>query len=190
LVVIAAATAIGLIEGTQVHVGALGAGRPLEWTRAFASTMPSWYVLALLLPGILWLAWRFPFEDGGWRVAVPVHTVASIVFTAVHLGMSSWISDYILMHDMPLSFGRNMARILGIYFVIDLFFYWFILGAFYMREYWRRLRERERQAAGLALKASRLETSLTRAHLEALRMQLNPHFLFKSPCHLGAGHEG
>jgi sensor histidine kinase YesM len=142
--------------------------------------MPSWYVLALLLPGILWLAWRFPFDDGGWRVAVPVHTAASIVFTAVHLAGASWLSDYVLMNDMPLSFGRNLARLLGIYFVIDLFFYWFILGAYYMRQYWRRLRERERQAAQLALKASRLETSLTRAHLEALRMQLNPHFLFNT----------
>jgi sensor histidine kinase YesM len=41
-------------------------------------------------------------------------------------------------------------------------------------------RERERVAAQLALKASRLEGSLTRANLESLRMQLNPHFLFNT----------
>jgi sensor histidine kinase YesM len=178
--ILAACTVIGLIEGTQVHFGWQGAGRPLEWSRSFGSTMPSWYVLALLVPGILWLAWRFPFEDGGWRVAVPVHAVAAIAFAAIHVGLSAWVSDYILSKDFPLSFGRNLSRLLGVYFVIELFFYWSILGVFYMREYWRRLRERERQAAGLALKTSRLETSLTRAHLEALRMQLNPHFLFNT----------
>ncbi|HSJ10689.1 MAG TPA: histidine kinase, partial [Longimicrobiales bacterium] len=40
--------------------------------------------------------------------------------------------------------------------------------------------EREGQAAQLALKASRLEASLVRANLDALRMQLNPHFLFNT----------
>ncbi|NJD11625.1 MAG: sensor histidine kinase [Gemmatimonadetes bacterium] len=178
--IFAACTVIGLVEGTQAHLGYAAAGKPLEWGRAFASTMPSWYVLGLLVPGIVWLAGRFPFEAGGWRLAVPVHGAASVLFAAVHLGLASYISDYLLRTDFPLGFTRNMSRLLGLYFVIELFFYWSILGGFYVRAYWRQLRERERQTTQLALKASRLETSLTRAHLETLRMQLNPHFLFNT----------
>ena len=175
-----ACTLIGLLESAQAHFGYTAAGKPLEWSRALGATLPSWYVLALLVPGIIWLATRFPFEAGGWRRAVPVHTLASILFAAVHIGIASYVSDYLLARDFPLSFTRNLSRLLGLYFVIELFFYWSILGGFYVREYWRRLRERERQTSQLALKASRLETSLTRAHLEALRMQLNPHFLFNT----------
>jgi len=178
--ILAVCTLIGLLEGTQAHLGWQAAGREMEWGRAFASTMPSWYVLALLVPGILWLAGRFPFEGGGWRTAVTMHSLASVLFAAVHIGVASYISDYLLSNEYEISFTANLSRLLGLYFVIELFFYWSILGGFYVREYWRRLRERERQAAQLALKASRLETSLTRAHLEALRMQLNPHFLFNT----------
>ncbi len=43
----------------------------------------------------------------------------------------------------------------------------------------QRQREEER-AAELTLKASQLETQVTRARLKALEMQLNPHFLFNA----------
>jgi sensor histidine kinase YesM len=46
--------------------------------------------------------------------------------------------------------------------------------------YSRRYRERESDTAQLALRASRLEASLSRANLDSLRMQLNPHFLFNT----------
>jgi two-component system LytT family sensor kinase len=55
-----------------------------------------------------------------------------------------------------------------------------VVAAYFALVYLRRYREKERAAAELALKASRLEASLTRANLEALRMQLNPHFLFNT----------
>jgi two-component system, LytTR family, sensor kinase len=43
-----------------------------------------------------------------------------------------------------------------------------------------QLRGREREAARLELEKSRLESSLRLAELEALRMRLNPHFLFNT----------
>ena len=55
-----------------------------------------------------------------------------------------------------------------------------IVAVYFAWEYGRRYREKERAASELVLKASRLEASLTRANLEALRMQLNPHFLFNT----------
>lgn len=178
--VVLASTLIGLIEGTQVHIGTTAAGRPLEWERSFASTMPSWYMLAALLPGILWLAARFGFEPGAWKRSAVIHMAAAVLFAALHIAASSYISDYILYRDFPLGFAANLSRLLGIYFVIELFFYWAIVGAYNVGEYANRYRERERIATQLSLKASRLETSLARAHLESLRMQLNPHFLFNT----------
>ena len=41
-----------------------------------------------------------------------------------------------------------------------------------------QLRNREREAAQLALEKAELETSLRQAELETLRTRLNPHFLF------------
>jgi two-component system, LytTR family, sensor kinase len=47
------------------------------------------------------------------------------------------------------------------------------MGLYYAFDYHRRFRERE-------VAAAQLETQLATAHLQALRMQLNPHFLFNA----------
>ncbi len=51
--------------------------------------------------------------------------------------------------------------------------YWVFMGLYYAFDYHRRFRERE-------VAAAQLETQLATAHLQALRMQLNPHFLFNA----------
>ncbi len=55
----------------------------------------------------------------------------------------------------------------------QLVLYWAVVGAAYMVEYLRRYRERDK----LAL---HLEQKLSHMQLDALRMQLNPHFLFNA----------
>src|SRR4030095_3036394 len=51
--------------------------------------------------------------------------------------------------------------------------YWAILGAFHSVTYYNEFQDR-------ALKASRLETQLAEAQLQALQRQLHPHFLFNT----------
>jgi sensor histidine kinase YesM len=58
-------------------------------------------------------------------------------------------------------------------FPSTLFTYWAILGVIYAFNYYRKYREHE-------LKASHLETQLAQAQLQALKMQLHPHFLFNT----------
>ena len=181
LVFLVLATLVGFAEALQVYVGIGAQGNELSWSSAMASTMPSWYVLAALLPVTFWLADRFRLDERGWRRALPVHAFASVLFTLVHIGLSTWLSDYVFSAVEPqISFFSLVARIFTLYFVLDSLFYWAIIGVYYAFDYSRRYRERERAASELALKASRLETSLSRANLEALRMQLNPHFLFNT----------
>ena len=177
----AVATVIGLIEATQVYVGSGAAGIGFSWRRSLSSTLPSWYVMVCLLPPAFALASRFRLDGPRWKYNVPIHLIASIVFTALHIGIASWISDYTLLPgNAKVPFFENLARLLSIYFVLDTMFYWLLIGGYYAFDYNRRYREHERAAADLAVKASRLETSLTRANLETLRMQLNPHFLFNT----------
>jgi sensor histidine kinase YesM len=58
-------------------------------------------------------------------------------------------------------------------FHINLLTYWVILGFSYMLDSYRQVRDRE-------LRASQLEAQLTKANLQALKMQLQPHFLFNT----------
>jgi two-component system, LytTR family, sensor kinase len=176
---LAMTTVIGFAEATQVFLGIGAQGRPIKYYDALASTMPSWFMLALLLPIAIMLARRFRLDEKGWRLALPVHLAASVVFALVHLGLSSWVSDYVLLSG-SVPFLSNITRIFTLFFVVDTLYYWGMIGGYYAFEYGRRYREEERSASQLALQASRLETSLSRANLEALRMQLNPHFLFNT----------
>lgn len=181
LSVLATATLIGLLEGAQFYTGSNAAGAPVTWPHALRSTMPSWYVLAALLPLVIWLARRFPLEPGRWRRSLLVHVVAAVLFAAVHITAATWLSFALEAGGEPSwDFRRTLSGVLGLFFVVQLITYFAIVGAYHAFHYGRRYRERESAAAQLALKASRLDASLARANLESLRMQLNPHFLFNT----------
>ncbi|HET9983207.1 MAG TPA: histidine kinase [Longimicrobiales bacterium] len=174
-----AATGVGLLEAFQLYAGLAAAGRHPSLLRAMYATIPSWYVLAALVPCVVWIARRVPVNPARWP-AIAVHVVASVVFSVVSLALSSLVSDYVLPGGPELPFLQNLRRLLTIYFVLNVVFYWGIAGIYYAFDYYRRFRERERTAAQLELKASRLEAGLATANLQALRMQLNPHFLFNT----------
>jgi two-component system, LytTR family, sensor kinase len=181
LALLGAATLIGLIEGAQLFVGLSAMEFQVSWSYALRSTMPSWYVLLMLLPGIVWLSQRFPFEPGRWRRGLPVHLVAAVVFAFLHIIVSSWLSQHALTGlESTWSLRESLSRLLTGYFVLELVTYFAVVGAYTAYDYSRRFREREGQAAQLAVRASRLEASLSRAKLDSLRMQLNPHFLFNT----------
>ena len=175
------ATLLGLLEAAQGYAGSAAIARPISWSEAMRSTMPSWYVLLALLPGIVWLSKRFPFDPAGWTRALPVHLVAAVVFAFLHVTLSSWLSLHVL-YTGPVSTWSllEISRLLGVYFVLELVTYFAVVGAYNAYDYSRRFREREGQAAQLALQTSRLEASLSVAKLDSLRMQLNPHFLFNT----------
>ncbi len=177
LALAAGATVVGLAEAVQVYVGAAGMARPLSFSRALSATMPSWYVLAGLTPAVLSLARSYPLDSSR---ALLVHAPAAALFSMANLVLASWLSDYVFYREMPISFWANLQRLFGIYFIMNALTYVVIVVIHRGLMARRDLRAREREAADLALKTSRLETSLTRAHLESLRMQLNPHFLFNT----------
>jgi two-component system, LytTR family, sensor kinase len=65
-------------------------------------------------------------------------------------------------------------------FLNHFFVYFAVLAAGFAREYSERDRIRQREAEHLATEAAQLQAQLAQARLEALRMQINPHFLFNT----------
>jgi two-component sensor histidine kinase len=69
--------------------------------------------------------------------------------------------------------GRGGAPLLGLGFLDDLMVYFAVLGSGVARDYFMRYRARLEETA-------RLRGQLAQARLDALRSQLNPHFLFNT----------
>jgi LytS/YehU family sensor histidine kinase len=74
---------------------------------------------------------------------------------------------------VPVSFGEAFVPLLVKAFNFNLLIYWVIVGVNHAFGYYRQAQDR-------ALRATELERRLAQARLQALQMQLNPHFLFNT----------
>jgi signal transduction histidine kinase len=137
--------------------------------------LTDWYVRALVALPVLYLARRVPIGKESRIPALAFHGAASIAFALAKIATCWWLG-FVLPWLRPLGF---MDLLLG-EIHLDIAVYWILVGLVHWRESRRHLHEREREAARLALQASRLETRLAKAQLDALKMQLQPHFLFNT----------
>jgi two-component system LytT family sensor kinase len=161
-------TLVGLLFGSQAVLYAMYTGNG-RWGRPLASAMADWYAWALLAPAILWLGRRFPVvRRGWWWRSLPALFVAGLAFTALKIFIRYWAGQ--LIPDLPTMPARTMVLA---QFHLNVATFWVILGIGAAFEYYAKFRERE-------LRASQLESRLAQAHLDVLRMQLQPHFLFNT----------
>ncbi|MCA8959484.1 MAG: histidine kinase, partial [Planctomycetes bacterium] len=147
-----------------------------------------WYVWVFLsVPIFHFVKWVLA-RGRGWRLSTlfAVHLLAGMMFISAYLMLSSVCY---VAYDIAASAVRNAGstevvegpaenfaaawwNYIGVFFGQLIYFFAVYLGivaACYAFLYYRP-----------ALKASQLESRLTRAKLEALKMQLHPHFLFNA----------
>lgn len=147
---------------------------PLTLRAALLWQFPPWLLWALITPIVIRLGRRFPLEKGRIGSSVGVHLLAVLVAAAGHFTVSAICGrlagqEFYITHP----FVEVVARIFARNIHLELFTYGGVLAMVHAFEYHRRFRERE-------LAAARLETQLAQAELEALKMQLHPHFLFNT----------
>ncbi len=73
-----------------------------------------------------------------------------------------------------------MQRLRRLWFVNDFIVFVAVLAAGFARNYFWRYQGRREEAVRLQAQAAQLQAQLADARLSALRMQLNPHFLFNT----------
>lgn len=132
-----------------------------------------WLFLGALTPIVYYLARRFPLRRDRTGRVLAVHVLGSLTLCVgwATLGITlGW-----LLRTFPWQghFGRDYLSWVSTSVPWSFVLYFAFLGCMYAFTYFAEAREREAQQA-------RLAAQLAEARLGALRMQLNPHFLFNS----------
>jgi two-component system LytT family sensor kinase len=161
-------TLVGLFYGTRPYLRALSVSKPFPDLNGLLANLADAYVWALLTPAILWLARRFPLQRGRWARSLEVHLPAGALLAVFSVAANVQVSRW-LWPDAPAEFFPYFAS--TIHWNVQ--WYWIIVGVGHALDVYRRYRDRE-------LRASQLETQLARAQLEALKVQVQPHFLFNT----------
>jgi two-component system, LytTR family, sensor kinase len=172
--VFAVSSLIGLFFAAQMHYSGAAFGRPVSWGQALYWGLGDWYEWAILSPIIFWLGHRFTFERRRWRRSFAIHFSAAVIVSVAHLllcGLTEQLQAW--FEGNHVSFAASFQRLFINRFHFNMAVYGLILCAINAWAYYRQYREREAQAAELAGR-------LAQAQLQALRSQLNPHFLFNT----------
>src|ERR1051325_4975329 len=166
-------TIFGCFFASQVIFARAYAGRPLNLSHTIFGWLMCAYVWLALTPLVLYLARRFAFERRSWPRNLLFHLAASVGFAflqiAGYVGLTSLLALIFRLQPRDETFRSLFVS----EFHFDVLTYWAIIGLNHAVEFYRKYRERE-------VRASQLEARLARAQLDALKMQLHPHFLFNT----------
>jgi two-component system LytT family sensor kinase len=163
--------ALSFAAWTLIHLFALTESvvrvPDFPWEQSLRGWAPGIYTRALLTPFALYAAIRIPITRSRLRSALPAHGLLGILWSVVYTGLMA--SVILLLWPRT---GRH-ADAAGFYVHIfmgycmrGLLAYFSIIGVGHALAYYRRFAE--------------AEARLKEAQLEALRRQLNPHFLFNT----------
>jgi hypothetical protein len=180
LLVFGAWAGLGLVETAKGYLNARMVGRPGDWAGLAVGNMPWWLMWAVLTPAVIALARRFRLDRG--PSALTVHALASaglalahhlVVGTLFYFTRTQGTQVMIAGELRTMTLALQLWNFFFSYFMLNVVTYWAALGAYYALEFHRRARDGE-------VRAARLEADLHEARLDALRMELNPHFLFNT----------
>ena len=171
------ATALGLWGALVLLFAAqLAMTSSASWRQAVRFGASFWALWLLFLPAVAWLSFRFPIERRRLLRNVSLHLLAClliVVASKASFRAASRIFPPAHRSERRLGPLGAFGVFLGLRAALDVLVYWSLVGVCQGIRNFRISQERERRA-------TELEARLTSAKLQALRMQINPHFLFNT----------
>ena len=146
----------------------------IDWRRALLVSLAQWWSWGILTPVTVWADRRLPFSSKQLAQRLSAHLLLSLLVTSAYIyfvaavraamGIGAWSA--LLNTQVFVSALKGM-------FLWSWLVYWLIFGACQMYRYYEHYLSSE-------LRLERLERKFSEARLNALRMQLDPHFLFNA----------
>ena len=165
-----ARTALLLLGSTVIGlIFALPMWAEMGWKQAMAQ----WWAWGVMAPLIVWADRMLPFSGRQFGRRAVAHIPGSALFTALYIyvffALRAALGD---MNWAALAPGAVLKAAPG-WFIWSVLVYWMIVGGLQAYRYYERYVIAE-------LSLERVEKSYSQARLNALRMQLDPHFLFNA----------
>lgn len=167
-------TVMAALNFARFVTNELAEGNPGKFKFYFIMETTGAYSILIVLPFALWFIRKFPIKKHNLITHIPLHLLASMVYGISHTMLMFFSRTFIfwlagwgaydygkLIYKIPMEYTHQFFEYSLIYGIVI-----FIKNA----------RESQQQK----LRTSQLEQQLTRARLQALQMQLHPHFLFNT----------
>lgn len=171
LLVLIAWTLNGILFSTQLKTGMAGRW-DIELWRTMIWGMGYCYLWAALTPAVIGLTKKFSFEGQRLLPNIAFHLVLSLVVAYIVRVASEVLRAKYVFQAEYLDWTRMLTSSY-LDFDYGVMMYWFIVLITLTFNAYKKYREGE-------LRTSQLETKLAQAQLQALKMQLHPHFLFNT----------
>ena len=161
LIVFVAWSAVALLFAIQMHFQTISSAEPHSWSWILAWQFTGWWSWALFTAPVCAVA--------AWAVRIrrPLALIATHVPVAVAVacacaGFEGGLKSMLGLWQTPHTFFSGVTDGIGIWWTFNVLVYAMVAGLYHA---WR---------------ATRLETQLVQARLDALVGQLQPHFLFNT----------
>lgn len=168
---------LAIIDLLKLFVNTVNYGRSFDW--GFSLTFVSLYALT-------WIILSYPiyqtflyFNRRSWPVKILTHLLFSTVYGAIHVLIVSLLFNFSLYDATTATtsfwdvFTNNLAMRFIPSWVNSMLAYWMVLIILFAFDYYQKYQQK-------TLVALQLESQLTQAKLQTLKMQLQPHFLFNA----------
>lgn len=163
-------TAVAMVFAIQRSLAAgLGSGSSFGMFEYLRWSMIQWYTWAALAPLVFRLAERHPVRAPLRVRGIGVQLMASVSVTLLAMVIGAMVSTVF----EPSGFAQQLWYFLAQHFATGLLTYWALFAIHQAIHFHAEKASRE-------IEASRLATELADSRLQALKSQLQPHFLFNT----------
>jgi two-component system LytT family sensor kinase len=137
------------------------------------SSLVQWWSWGLVTPLIFWIDARLPFKENQLLRRVLAHLPVSVIVTILYSCVVLVLAALCGLQSWSVTASTRVVATLVQGVLWNWLVYWVIFGVLQTFRYYRHYLASE-------LRVARVERSSSEARLNALRMQLDPHFLFNA----------
>ncbi len=172
---------LAIIISNQIYFTSIKNGLDVSWLPIFIDQLPIWFLWMCITPTLIFIVNKYPFEVSNWLKPLMVYFLTGIgvliLLSNLTLIYMFTIHGYIDLTNT--SFSEYLP-----YFISrstnDFLIYVLVIMTVVISRNYSARKNHQINTALMKLKNNQLRSQLTKSQLQALKLQLNPHFLFNT----------